>query len=183
MLPSNFIQGDVLKFSVDPFTDSMSRFISPPDWTLSYHIRGNGNTLSSNATAFSFDVSSVATQACIPGRSFFQIVATKTATGEKSVVESGPIDIIASFEGTNGTFDPRSQTKKDLDQVQTLIRTLIQNGGVVEYKIGSRGLKRYDLAELRSLESQLKGRLANEEMASKIKSGEGNPNALYVRFK
>ncbi|MGZ6298745.1 MAG: hypothetical protein ACXWM2_05110 [Parachlamydiaceae bacterium] len=183
MLPSNFIQGDVLNFTVDPFTDSHGRFISPPDWTLAYHIRGVGNSLSVSATNFSFSIPSLSTLACVPGRAYFQIIATKTATGEKSVVQSGPLDIIASFEGTNGTFDPRSQTKKDLDQVQALIRQLMQNGGVVEYKIGTRQLKRYDLAELRSLESQLKGRLANEEMAQKIKAGEGNPNALYVRFK
>ena len=57
-----------------------------------------------------------------------------------------------------------------------------RQGGVKEYKIGSRSAKKYDLTELFQLEAKLKAELAREETKEKIANGLGNPRNLFVRF-
>ena len=60
--------------------------------------------------------------------------------------------------------------------------SLMVGGAVQEYRIGTRSLKRYELAELLALESRLKSEVAREQKASLIANGLGNPHSLYVRF-
>ena len=79
-------------------------------------------------------------------------------------------------------FDGRSQSQKDLDACQAAIRSLMSGGAVQEYRIGTRSLKRYDLAELLALESRLKAQVARESKAAMIANGLGNPHNLFVRF-
>ena len=43
-------------------------------------------------------------------------------------------------------------------------------------------MKRYTLAELTALESQLKAEVAREEEAENIAAGRGSGRALYARF-
>jgi hypothetical protein len=98
------------------------------------------------------------------------------------MIEQGRVKVIANFATADQNFDARSQTRKDLDAVQSLIRQLVQTGGVVEYRIGDRQAKKYDLAELRAEESKLLFRLAREERADRIAQGLGDPLSKYVRF-
>ena len=55
-------------------------------------------------------------------------------------------------------------------------------GATQEYRLGNRSLKRYDLADLIALESQLKAQVARENKAQIIDSGLGDPNNLFIRF-
>jgi hypothetical protein len=55
-------------------------------------------------------------------------------------------------------------------------------GAVQEYRIGTRSLKRYELADLLALESKLKADVARENKAAMIANGLGNPHNLFVRF-
>ena len=76
----------------------------------------------------------------------------------------------------------RTQAQKDLEAVQTAIRTLLAGGAVQEYRIGNRNLKRYDLADLIQLEGRLKAEVKREEQAELIANGLGNPRNMFVRF-
>lgn len=181
MVPSKFTQGDAVSFAITSFKDVNGRLISSPDWNFSIYIRGNNNAFTGTASGMKFSFSSQETKELKPGLSFFQIVAEKSE--EKITVEQGQIQIDASFVDQTSDFDPRSKTRIDLDTVQNLIRKIISSGGVIEYKIGTRSAKKYELSDLISLESKLKWQLANEEKAARIKDGRGNPNSLLVSFK
>ena len=80
---------------------------------------------------------------------------------------SGQFEVLPSlvYSGTAAAFDGRSQIKKDLETVQTAIRTVASGGGVKEYKIGSRSAKKYDLAELFQLEAKLKANEIEKNLA------------------
>ena len=76
----------------------------------------------------------------------------------------------------------RSQLEKDLETIESAIRTLISGGAIKEYKIGNRNAKKYELAELLTLKSQYKVELVREKQAETMANGLGNPRATFVRF-
>ena len=83
---------------------------------------------------------------------------------------------------TPPAYDGRSQVEKDLETIETAIRTLISGGAIKEYKIGNRNAKKYELAELLTLKSQYKVELVREKQAETMANGLGNPRATFVRF-
>lgn len=115
---------------------------------------------------------------------YFQALLTAIADGAVSEYSRGQIEVQASlvYSGTPWAFDGRTQAQKDLDAVQAAIRSLMNGGATQEYRIGNRSLKRYDLADLLALESQLKATVVRENKAKIIASGLGDPNNLFIRF-
>jgi hypothetical protein len=53
---------------------------------------------------------------------------------------------------------------------------------VAEYTIGSRRLKKMEMADLLALESKLKVEVKREQAAAMVANGLGNPHNLFVRF-
>jgi hypothetical protein len=66
--------------------------------------------------------------------------------------------------------------------VQAAIRSIISGGAVAEYTIGSRRLKKMEMADLLALESKLKAEVKREQAAAMVANGLGNPHNLFVRF-
>lgn len=184
MVPQKIVAGDSLSFSIESFYDPQGRSISAVDWALKISIRGNGASLDSTAAAsgsgWLFTLLAANTTGLPAGKSFYQIYATKGL--EKITVFGGNIQIAQNLVGASGAIDNRSQNQKDLESVQALIRQIIANGGPVEYRIGNRQLKRYEMVDLLTLESRLKYQVALENKADSINSGLGNPHNLKVRF-
>jgi hypothetical protein len=135
-------------------------------------------------SGWEFTISAGTSAAFDAGVWYFQAVATALSGGEKTTLGSGQIEVLPSlgYAGAPGAFDGRSQAQKDLDAVQAAIRSLMSGGAVQEYRIGTRSLKRYELADLLALESKLKADVARENKAAMIANGLGNPHNLYVRF-
>ena len=69
-----------------------------------------------------------------------------------------------------------------MENIEAAIRTIINGGVIKEYKIGNRNAKKYELAELLTLKSQLKVELVREKQAEMMANGLGNPRATFVRF-
>ncbi len=198
-IPSKIRAGDLIQWRDNSSTDVFGEPISSPDWTVVYYLRTNKNqsvvtnaelthsTVSSSAygDGWEFSIPSATTENFAIGDWYFQAVAHKSGA-EKQTIATGQIEVLQglSYAGsTPAAYDGRSQTKKDLETVQAAIRTLIGTGGAVqEYKIGTRSAKKYDLAELRALESQLLARVNLEDAAEKIANNLGNPRAVHVRF-
>ena len=59
---------------------------------------------------------------------------------------------------------------------------MISGGAVAEYSIGTRRLKKMEMADLLQLEGKLKAEVKREQMADLIANGLGNPHNLFVRF-
>ena len=169
---------------VDPYGDAIQ---STDSWVLTYYIRTNSAsgitvTGSTYGTGWQFDVSASNTAPISAGDYFWQAEATKGAL--KYDVGSGSLKVLQSlvYTGSVSSIQGKSQIQQDLEAVQSAIRTLISGGAVKEYSIGGRSLKKCELAELTTLESQLKFELKREQKAELIRNGQANPHQMLVRF-
>jgi len=187
-IPSEIRAGDTVKWRDDSSTDVFGNEIKSDEWTLKYYLRtnqrpnGHTSTGSVYSTGWEFTISATDSADFDAGTWYWQAIATKSS--EKITLGYGKLTVEAALEysGTPGLFDGRSQAKKDLEAVQTAIRTLIAGGAVQEYKIGNRNLKRYDLPDLIQLEGRLKAEVNRENQAELIANGLGNPRNMFVRF-
>lgn len=188
-IPKQVRAGDLIQWRDNSTVDVFGEPISSPDWTVTYYLRTNtsseGATVSSTAytDGWQFSIASATSAAFDVGDWYFQAVADKSGA-EKQTIFTGRFEVLAalSYSGTPAAYDGRSQVNKDLDLVESAIRSLLNNGVIQEYKIGSRTAKKYDLSELLVLKAALKAELVREQSAEKIANGLGNPRAVHVRF-
>ena len=188
-IPKQVRAGDLIQWRDNSTVDVFGEPISSPDWTVTYYLRTNtsseGSTVSSTAytDGWQFSIASATSAAFDVGDWYFQAVADKSGA-EKQTRFTGRFEVLAalSYSGTPAAYDGRSQVNKDLDLVESAIRSLLNNGVIQEYKIGSRTAKKYDLSELLVLKAALKAELVREQAAEKIANGLGNPRAVHVRF-
>lgn len=185
--PDQIRPGDTVIWRTDETTTpTLDPIRSTGGWALNTYVRfpvATGATQSTGATYGSGWEStlSAGVTALFPTgqRGSWQSVATLGAVAY--TIASGSFDVLANLTAA-GAVDARSQARQDLDACQAAIRAVIAGGGAQEYRIGTRMVKRYDLAELLQLEGQLKAEVAREEAAEAVASGRGNPFNLFVRF-
>lgn len=187
-IPRTIRAGDTVKWRDDPTTDVFGNAITSSAWTLKYYLRTNtaseGATITGSAygTGWELTISAATSGAFDAGNWYWTAVATKDS--EVITLGNGNLSVEAAltYTGTPGAFDGRTQAKKDLDAVQAAIRAIVDGGVVQEYRIGTRNLKKYDLADLIQLEAKLKAEVKREEQAELIANGLGNPRNMFVRF-
>ena len=187
-IPSEIRAADTIQWRDIPGADNLGNAISSSDYTLTYYLRTNtaseGATVVGTAygTGWEFTIAAGTSTAFDAGQWFWQAVATKT--GSTVTMGSGQLTVLRSlsYSGTPGAVDGRSQAQQDLDAVQAAIRAMISGGAVAEYSIGTRRLKKMEMADLLQLEGKLKAEVKREQMADLIANGLGNPHNLFVRF-
>lgn len=187
--PTTVRAGDYVQWRIPASQDVFGNSISSPDWSVVYYLRTNtgpiGATINSSAyvDGFQFTIASNVTATFTSGNWFYQAVANKSGA-EKQTIYTGQFEVLESLEysGTALNYDGRSQVEKDLEVIQTAIRTIISGGAIQEYKIGTRSAKKYELSELLALESRYKAELVREKQGEMIANGLGNPRATFVRF-
>jgi hypothetical protein len=190
-IPSRIRAGDTVAWIDESTVDVFGAAITSSSHSLTYYIRFNRNNHGTTVagvpseSGWRFTLSATTTNAFHEDDTgYWQAVATALVGGAKTTLGSGTfeVDPNLAYTGTPAAVDGRSQAQKDLEAVQTAIRNLMTGGAVQEYRIGTRSLKRYDLADLLALETRLKAEVAREQKASLIANGLGNPHNLYVRF-
>lgn len=189
-IPSKIRAGDTIVWVDGPSVDQFGAAIDSSNHGLTYYLRTN--TASEGATVvgvaegsgWKFTITAGTSTGFDAGTWYFQAVATANAGGAKTTLGTGQLTVepSLSYAGSPGAFDGRSQAQKDLEAVQGAIRSLMNGGAVQEYRIGTRSLKRYELADLLALETKLKAEVARENKAALIANGLGNPHNLFVRF-
>ena len=187
--PQQIIAGDLVQWRIPETKDAFDNPINSPDWSVTYYLRTNtsseGATVNSSAylSGFEFSIPAATTVNFDAGNWFYQAVANKSGQQSQTIFR-GSFKVLASqaYTGTPAAFDGRSQLQKDLDLIETAIRNILSGGVIQEYKIGTRTAKKYELAELLVLKSQLKVELVREKQAETIANGLGNPIATFVRF-
>jgi len=187
-IPSTIRAGDTVKWRDDASVDVFGNEITSSDWTLKYYLRTNTasegatSTGSAYGTGWEFTLAASTTADFDAGNWYWTAVATKDS--EVITLGNGSLTVEAAltYSGTPGAFDGRTQAQKDLDAVQAAIRAIIDGGVVQEYRIGTRNLKKYDLADLLQLEGKLKAEVKREQQAELIANGLGNPRNMFVRF-
>jgi hypothetical protein len=190
-IPSKIRAGDTVAWKDDPTVDVFGAPIDSSTHDLTYYVRFNRNNHGAtvvgvaDGSGWRLTISSAVSGGFHEDDiGYWQAVATANVGGAKTTLGSGSFEVDPNFAyvGTPAAVDARSQAQKDLDACQAAIRTLMSGGAVQEYRIGTRSLKRYDLAELLALESRLKAEVAREQKAAMIANGLGNPHSLFVRF-
>jgi hypothetical protein len=187
-IPAQIRAGDTVKWRDDASTDVFGNAVTSSSWTLTYYLRTNtaseGATVVGAAYGQGWEVTIAASTSAgfDAGQWYWQAIAT--AGAEKLTLGSGQLEVLAALQyaGTPGAFDGRSQAQQDLDAVQGAIRSIVAGGAVAEYTIGSRKLKKMEMADLLALESKLKAEVKREQAATLMANGLGNPHNLFVRF-
>jgi hypothetical protein len=194
-IPSKIRAGDTVVWADLPTVDTFGAPVDGSTHGLTYFLRTNHNHQGATVAGvtvvgtpqgggWTFTISSTTSAGFVADTWYWQAIATANAGGAKATLGSGSLVVepSLSYTGQPGAFDGRSQAQKDLEAVQGAIRSLMSGGAVQEYRIGTRSLKRYELADLLTLESKLKADVARENKAAMIANGLGNPHNLYVRF-
>lgn len=188
-IPELVRNGDTVIWLDEPTVDVFGQVVDATNHTLVYYLRANGSaaaeTLTATAQGSKWRLTWVANETITTLTTFYwQAVATKISDSSKTTLGSGSLVLEPSlaYTGTATTYISRSQAEKDLEAVQSAIRTLLAGGSTKEYRIGNRSIKRYDIAELLQLEGKLKADVAREKKAEMIANGLGNPRNMFVRF-
>lgn len=187
-IPTTIRAGDTVKWRDDSTVDAFGVAITSTNWTLKYYLRTNtaseGATITGSAygTGWEFTIAAGTSTNFDAGKWYWTAVATKDS--EVLTLGNGGLTVNAAltYSGTPAAYDGRTQAQKDLDAVQAAIRAILNGGVVQEYRIGTRNLKKYDLADLLQLEGKLKADVKREEQAELIANGLGNPRNMFVRF-
>ncbi|MFZ9336517.1 MAG: hypothetical protein ACO248_11650 [Burkholderiaceae bacterium] len=189
-IPAQIRAGDTVTWRDEAARDVFGNPIgSGNGWTLTYYFRFNRNNHGATVvgTAYGqgweFSLTAATTEGFhADDTGYWQAVATKA--GETVTLGSGQFQIEANlaYVGTPAAFDNRSQAQKDLDAVQAAMRAIVSGGAVAEYTIGSRRLKKMEMADLIQLESKLKAEVKREQAATMVANGLGSPHNLFVRF-
>jgi hypothetical protein len=188
-IPQSARDGDTVVWLDESTVDVFGVAIDSASHTLRYYLRANASgaaeTLLGVAEGSGWLFTWAVNESISSPRTFYwQAIATATVGGAKTTLGTGSLTLEPSlaYVGAPGAFDGTSQAEKDLAAVQLAIRTLLSGGSVKEYRIGTRNIKRYDMAELIQLEGKLKADVAREKQAEMIANGLGNPRNMFVRF-
>jgi hypothetical protein len=189
-IPSRIRAGDTIRWRDPSATDVFGAPLTSATHGLTYYLRTN--TASEGATAvgvaydsgWEFTIAAATSVGFDAGLWFWQAVATATVGGAVTTLGAGQltVDPALNYAGSPGAFDGRSQAEKDLAAVQAAMRSIISGGAVAEYTIGSRRLKKMEMADLITLESKLKAEVKREQAAALQAQGLGDPRNLFVRF-
>jgi len=186
-IPATIRAGDTIAWRDDAAADALGNAITSSAWTLIYYLRTNttsaGATVTGAAYGYGWEstISAATSAGFAAGTWYWQAIATRGT--EKHTLGAGQLTVLAAlnYTGTPGAVDGRSQSRQDLEAVQTAIRALISSGAKA-YTIGNRQLTKLDLPSLIERESYLKGLVAREEAAERVANGLGDPRNLFVRF-
>ena len=187
-IPAQIRAGDTVTWRDEAARDNLGNAIDSSSWTLTYYLRTKtaieGATVVGTAysSGWTFTISATTSGGFDAGQWYWQALAT--AGSEKVTLGAGQLEVLAglNYTGTPGAFDGRSQAEKDLDAVQAAMRAIISGGAVAEYSIGSRRLKKMEMADLIQLEAKLKAEDKREQAATMVANGLGSPHNLFVRF-
>lgn len=183
-IPSQITQGDSVVWRDDAFVDAGGRTLTSADWTLTYSIAGpisSPVTLVGvpNGPGWKIALDATTSATLVAGQYWWSAVLT--AGGERLTARRGSLQVLASLSNQIN-YDGRTQAQRDLAAVDAAIAARIEGGLVTDYTIGSRSLKKEPMSALLALRSQLIIRVRNEQAASDIANGLGDPRNLFARF-
>lgn len=161
--------------------DSFNDFYKPPEYSLSWAIRGSSslNLISTwDGDSFVTTISSNTSATLSPDTYFFQAYAT-SIHGSRTTIGSGQITVIANLELQSGNYDGSTKLEKMLAAVEAAISAHLVGGAVQSYEIKGRRLDRTPLPDLIALRSQLRIEVTREQSARGLIP---DSRRLHIRF-
>lgn len=194
-IPAQIRAGDTVTWRDDATRDNLGNAIDGSNHGLTYYLRTDHNHQGAtvagvtvegtpSGSGWTFTIAKTTTDGFVADVWYWQAVATATVGGAVTTIGAGQLTVLPGLDytGQPSAFDGRTQAQKDLDAVQAAIRAMISGGAVAEYSIGSRRLKKMEMADLIQLESKLKVEVKREQAATMVANGLGSPHNLFVRF-
>ncbi len=194
-IPAQIRAGDTVTWRDEAARDNLGNVIDGSNHGLTYYLRTNHNHQGAtvagvtvagtpSGTGWTFTIAKTTTDGFVADTWYWQAVATATVGGAVTTIGAGQLTVLPGLDyaGQPSAFDGRSQAQKDLDAVQAAMRAIVSGGAVAEYSIGSRRLKKMEMADLIQLESKLKAEVKREQAATMVANGLGSPHNLFVRF-
>jgi hypothetical protein len=187
-IPATIRAGSTAQWRDNEAADSLGNAITSSTYALTYYLRFNaaseGATVVGSAygRGWEFTIAASTSAGFDAGVWYWQAVATLGSVSHTLGAGQLTVEPALNYTGSPAAFDGRTQSQKDLESVQAAIRAIVSGGAVAEYTIGTRRLKKMDMADLLALESKLKGEVVREKKAATIANGLGNPHNLFVRF-
>ncbi len=179
-LINDLVAGD----SID-FTTTVDGYPASAGWSLSYALRGPSVinlTAAASGDDFHVQATAATTATWIPGR--YNWVATCSLSGQRYTVASGVLTIEPDLVQQVAGYDGRSQAKQALDDAHAALAGFrASRGRIKKYTIGTRTMEFESIADILAEISYWKLRVANEDTASSLAAGLGNPRRLQVRFR
>lgn len=153
-------------------------------WVLTYVLRGPATldlAATTSGTSWSTTLGATASATLTAGTYAWAAIITKAA--ERLTVGSGQLTITADLASLAAGYDSRSVAQTALANCEAAMATFNATGGKVKkYEIAGRSMEFQTIAELLTLHSFWKMKVASELSASQIAQGQGNPRNLYTRF-
>ena len=194
-IPAQIRAGDTVTWRDEATRDTLGNSIDGSNHGLIYYLRTNHNHQGAtvagvtvpgtpSGTGWTFTIAKATTDGFVADVWYWQAVATATVGGAVTTIGAGQMTVLPGLDytGQPSAFDGRTQAQKDLDAVQAAMRAIVSGGAVAEYSIGSRRLKKMEMADLIQLEAKLKAEVKREQAATMVANGLGSPHNLFVRF-
>lgn len=188
--PDNAPEGEPLEIVVGDFlqwkrSDLVADY-PPADFSAEYVARitgGGSNEIKLAATesggTYLFTADSTTTAAFEPGYYHWQLEITKTATGDRLVVDRGAFDAIVDLD-TNQA-DPRTHAEIMVTKIQSILEGKADSD-VSNYSIAGRSLTKMTFEELISARDVYRRELQQEKVKERIKRGKPSGSTVKVRF-
>ncbi|MCG9891092.1 MAG: hypothetical protein MH252_08455 [Thermosynechococcaceae cyanobacterium MS004] len=178
-VPKTFAAGDSVVWTDAEIYGADGLLFTSDVYSLSFAFRG---TQALNAVAVAdgagFKTTLTATANIAPGDYFWQAYITKISTGERLTIAEGRTRVAPNLAALTTAFDGRSETEKQLDQVNAAISARLAGKAVAEYQILGRNLKYVPLTELQEMRRQLHREL---NQSAQAKNGRNRRLARFTR--
>lgn len=174
--PRSFVVGDFVQWKR---SDLVSDY--PPDSysmeIVARKIDGGGDEIKIAATEtdtyYLFSVSSSTSADYIVGKYRWHLEVTKTASGDRAVIDRGEFEVLADIDET--TADVRTHAEIMVDKIESLLEGRADSD-VSNYAIKGRSLTRMDVDELTRWRDYYRAEVAREQSAK-------NPNSAKTTVK
>jgi hypothetical protein len=182
---ATLVQGDSATWQDDPVELSDGRQADyAGGWTLKYSLRGLAvlDLQATGGTGVTWSTTLATTDSAklTPGTYAWAAYVSKGA--ERLTVGGGQLTITADLSTLAAGFDPRTTAQQALEACEAAMATFNATGGKVKkYEIAGRTMEFQTISDLMQLHSFWKIKVTNEQTASNLAQGLGNPRNLYVR--
>jgi hypothetical protein len=161
----------------------------PPDWTLSYSLRGSGQGMyinfsevnpSPNGQQHLIQQLPVATIGWIPGLYKFQSYVTNSVTTDRITIGWGEMTVAPNLSADDPA-DPRSYVRRTRDILAAAMEGRLPQG-MEHYSIAGRSISKISITQLNALWREYEGYVQDEERAEMIRKGRRDPRLIRGAF-
>lgn len=180
--PKKVVVGDFLQWKRSDLVEDYPLATHSAEYVARIH--GGGDTeikLSATETdgTYLFTVSSATSSAFSPGRYYWQLEVTETASGNRVTVDRGEFEAIPDLD--NNQADPRSHAEIMVTKIESLLEGKADSD-VTYYMINGRALTKMSYKELIEARDYYRSEAHRLRLIEDLKKGKTNGTTVKVRF-